>query len=290
MGPGWALGRVTRAPRPGALMPIELPLHVPRHAFSVRERARAGDLWRAFQEAAVLGSSELGWPPHRYRAEGCAFVVRRMTVVHDSELRYGEALLARTWVRTFHRGLITHREIRLSVPGDRSVARASQEWVHVSFGVVDGEVQLKAGRASPHLQAAFLLEDHDSPPALPEVFTPIEGPVHMTDIPLRLTEMDPLGHLNHPAYVDLADEHTSELLARAGVDPVALAPLAETVLYRAGLTAPGRARVETRLVGEATGGLVISHRFLHGDQVAAEATTVRTLDELSNESLRRALC
>ncbi|TVQ95035.1 MAG: acyl-CoA thioesterase [Deltaproteobacteria bacterium] len=259
-------------------MPIALPLHVPRHAFSVRERARAGDLWRAFQEAAVLGSSALGWPPHRYRAEGCAFVVRRMTVLHHSELRYGEPLQATTWVRTFARGLITHREIRLDVPGDRPIARATQEWVHVSFGLDDGEVKLRACRASQALQSAFVLEDLEPPPELPSTDEPVDGPTHPIQIPLRHTEMDPLGHLNHPAYVDLADEHTTLLLVERGLDPVGLQPIAEQVLYRTGLSAPGPLTLQTRLLGRAGAGLAIAHRFLDPQGgLAAEATTVRTL-------------
>jgi acyl-CoA thioesterase FadM len=258
---------------------VELSLHVPRHAFSVRERARAGDLWRAFQEAAVLGSSAVGWPPHRYRAEGCAFIVRRMVAVHDSELRYGEGLRATTWVRTFARGLVTHREIRLSTPDGRPVARASQEWVHVAFSAADGAVTLRPARAPEHLRAAFDLEDYDMPPELPPVsdrFDP--APDHAAALSLRLIEMDPLGHLNHPAYVDLADEATSRVLLRAGLDPVALAPLAEAVTFRAGLCAPGDVRVHARLLGRAGEGVAIGHRFFTPDgRLAAEATTVRVL-------------
>ena len=88
-------------------MPVQLDLHIPRHAFSVREVARAGDIWRAFQEAAVLGSSAVGWPPPRYRQEDCAFVVRSMVVRHHAEAQYGEPVRATTWVRNFRRGLLT---------------------------------------------------------------------------------------------------------------------------------------------------------------------------------------
>ena len=107
-------------------MPVALSLHIPRHAYSVRERARAGDIWRAFQEAAVLGSSAVGWPPPRYREEDCAFVVRRMIVLHHAECTYGEPVQARTWVKDFRRGLLTTREIRLTGTGGRRLADASQ--------------------------------------------------------------------------------------------------------------------------------------------------------------------
>ena len=272
-------------------MPIELPLHIPRHAFSVREVARAADIWRAFQEAAVLGSSAVGWPPPRYRREDCAFVVRRMVVVHDAEARYAEPVLGRTWVRDFRRGLLTTREIRLTGEGGRALAAASQEWVHVTFGLdADGQVVLRPSRAKKELLSAFEHEDLDEAPRLPEHEAVDGAPTHTHRIPLRLTEMDPLGHVNHPAYVDLVDEHTSVVLQAAGIDPVQLQPLAEEVRFRAGMEAPGDATVQTRLVGRTPSACVLHHRLLRPDgDIAAESTTVRTLAELGPDRLAEAL-
>ena len=132
-------------------MPLAFSNHLPRHAFSVRDAARAGDIWRCFQEAAVEGSTRCGWPPSRYREEGSAFVVREMTVVHHREPSYGQPLDVMTWVANFRRGILTTREIRLSFEG-QPVAAASQEWVHVTEG-------LKPVRASAECQAAFAPED-----------------------------------------------------------------------------------------------------------------------------------
>ena len=106
-------------------MPLSFPFIFPRHAFSVRDAPRAVDVWRCFQEAAVTGSTLCGWPPHRYREQGSAFVVRSMTVVHF-EPKYGDALTAQTWVANFRRGIFSRREIR---DGSGVVAAASQEWV-----------------------------------------------------------------------------------------------------------------------------------------------------------------
>lgn len=227
----------------------------------------------------MLGSSAVGWPPHRYRDEKCAFVVRRMTVVHENEVTYGEALEAVTWVRDFRRGLLTTREIRLTGENGRPIAAATQEWVHVTFGVDDaGRVRLRPSRATPELLASFPEESHDEAPELPHLDRRAEGPRHVTRIPLRLTEMDPLGHVNHPAYVDLVDEHTSEIMMGSGLDPVQLQPIAEQVHFRAGMEAPGAATVRTRLVGWARNHCVLSHSVLRPDgDVAAEAITVRTL-------------
>ena len=74
----------------------EFPVALPRHAFSARDAARAGDLWRAFQEAAVGASSRAGWSARRFSEAGTAFVVRTMTVRHHRETYYGEPLHAPT--------------------------------------------------------------------------------------------------------------------------------------------------------------------------------------------------
>src|SRR5690606_21392434 len=77
---------------------------LPRSAFTPRETARAGDVWRLFQGVAVGGSIQAGWPPERYREEGVSFVVRSMVVVHHREAIYGERLVGTTWPSRFRRG------------------------------------------------------------------------------------------------------------------------------------------------------------------------------------------
>jgi len=194
-------------------------------------------------------------------------------------MTYGEGLEAVTWVRDFRRGLLTTREIRLTGENGRAIASASQEWVHVSFGVDEaGRVKLRPSRAAPELLAAFPEEALGESPELPQLDRRADGTRHITRIPLRLTEMDPLGHLNHPAYVDLVDEHTSQIMLGVGLDPVQLKPIAEQVHFRAGMEAPGDATVRTRLVGWSRNHCVLSHTVLRPDgDVAAEAKTVRTL-------------
>src|SRR5690606_7203923 len=89
---------------------------LPRSAFTPRETARAGDVWRLFQDVAVGGSIQVGWPPARYRDEGVSFIVRSMVVVHHAETIYGEALTGTTWPSRFRRGLFFRRECRVRSP------------------------------------------------------------------------------------------------------------------------------------------------------------------------------
>ena len=206
----------------------------------------------------------------RYRAAGAAFVIRTMTVVHHAEARYGEALTGRTWVRRFRRGMLSTREVRLDAARG-PIASGTQEWVHVS-------PELSPVRASPELVEAFPLHDEpDSPPAeLPEVATPREGVPFRFEVEAWWTWMDPLDHVNHPAYVDWCDEGISRRMAAAGLAPVTLQPVAETLTYFRGVVAGERVDVVGRLVGAtAAGDAVIEHRIERGETIYAKGRSVR---------------
>ena len=239
-----------------------------------------------FQEVAVEASTRVGWAPMRYRAEGSAFVMRTMDVVHVREALYGEALAARTWVRPFKRGVFSTREIAIDSAEDgTAVARATQQWVHV-------DATMKPARAPAALADAFVPHDEpdDSSATLPE-HAPIDGaPCHHFAFEPWFTAMDPLDHVNHPAYVDFCDEAIARIAHAAGMRPVSIRPLAERLTYSRGVEALERTIVETRLVGRtASGACVCSHRVVLEDgTVCAKGTTVRDSVE-SDEALAGAL-
>lgn len=257
---------------------FESRAHIPRHAFSVRDAARAGDVWRAFQEIAVDASTAAGWPPIRYRDEGTAFIVRTMTVRHALEPYYGEPLRGRSWISRMRRDMFSTREVRIVSEERGPVASARQEWVHVS-------ASLEPTRGSAALLAAFPVEppgavgDDPLAPVLPEVTEKVaDAPAHVFDFDAWWTWMDPLDHANHPAYLDWCDEALCRLLHARGVPPVALAPVAEEITYRAGAEGGQRVRVESRLTGRtAEGHAVIGHKIFAAEVLSATATTVRRL-------------
>lgn len=255
----------------------EQPILLPRNAFSPREAARAGDLWRACQDVAVGASIAGGWPPVRYREVGTSFVVRQMTVVHHRETDYGEPLRGRTWVSRFRREMLSTREVRIE-DARGPVASARQEWVHVSAA-------LAPARASKALLEAFPAEPGpvgDVPPELPTLAHAAEGgaktPPHVFELEAWSTWMDPLAHANHPAYVDWCDEAISRAMLRAGLDPVSLVPVGEEVLFKSGVVAGDAVRVETRAEGwTSAGAAILTHHIRVGDRACAVATTVRRL-------------
>jgi len=248
----------------------EFPLRLPRHAFTPRDAARAGDVWRCFQEAAVEASTLAGWPPMRYREAGTAFVVRSMVLVHHREASYGEPTRARTWVSRFRRETLSTRQVRL-FGDDGPVASGTQEWVHVSE-------DLELRRAPPELGAAFPVHEEGEDVVLPS-WEEHPGATHTFELECWHTWMDPLNHVNHPVYVDWCDEGISRVMAAGGVSPVALMPVAEKLTFRAGVTAGDRVTVESRRVGRTeAGALVLEHRILRADgTLCVDGVTVRRL-------------
>lgn len=251
-----------------------IDLLLPRHAFSVRDAARAGDVWRTFQDAAVIGSSRLGWPPQRYTAERCAFVVRQQTVTHERELHFGEQVEATTWVERFRRGIFSTRQTRLAVDG-RRVASATQEWVHVS---TEGGT-MRAARASEHLLASFRELEREPLVELPTVQTPAEdAPAFAFAFTAWFTTMDPLDHANHPAYVDWCDEAIARRLHATGTRPVEVVPVAERVRFKSGVLGGEQVVVEGRLTGTtARGDAVVAFTIRVNDETKAEAVLIRRM-------------
>lgn len=270
---------------------LELSVRLPRYAFSPRNAARAGDIWRAFQEVATDASTACGWSPGRYHELGIGFIVREMTTVHLRETAHGEPIRAQTWTKDFRRGMVTTRELRLEGPLG-PLAAASQEWVHVRANPErknPDEPMLKPARASEEMLASFIPEAHDSVVVLP-AYEPLSGPVHEFSFEAWMTWMDPLGHANHPVYVDWCDEATSRAMTAAGLNPVALRPVAERVYFKAGVMAGDHVRIATKIVGRtAEGDAVLDHQLFRGDQLVANALTMRRLVDGSGDALLAAL-
>ncbi len=246
-------------------------LFVPRNAFSPRDAARAGDLWRVCQDAAVLGSTRRGWTPRRYREEACGFLVRRMAVRHHAPLTFGDSVAARTWVSSFLRGMITHREIRLA-GANGPVASATQEWIFIAL---EGG-QVRPVRAPESVTATFVVEDHGPSVVVPAASAPPGAATATFSFAAWFGWMDPLGHANHPQYVDWCDEALARALAPR-CSAFDLVPVGEEVTFRSGVIAPERVTVHTALIGlDAAGDAVFAHRVLGEDgRLCATATLVR---------------
>ena len=248
----------------------EFPLTLPRNAFTAREVPRAGDVWRLCQDAATLASIRSGWPPSRFRTEGVAFIVYKMTVLHEMQTSYGAALDAQTWVSRFRRRTLSTREVRVRAAGQR-VAAATQEWVHV-----DGVV-LKPKQGSTELVAAFPETDVEPSVKMPK-FEELPGDEDEFVFDMWQTWSDPLAHANHPAYIDWCDEATSRRMVASGLEPTQLRPIAELVTFRSSIMPGERVTVRSKRVGVIGSDTVVLKHHLETDRgPAADATSVRSL-------------
>jgi acyl-CoA thioesterase FadM len=251
---------------------------LPRNAFTAREVPRAGDIWRLCQDVATLASIRSGWPPSRFREERVAFIVYRMTMVHDTPTRYGTVLDTKTWVSRLRRRTLCTREVRVRSAGQR-VAAATQEWVHVDFDT------LKPKQGSQDAAAAFPETDVEPSIDLPE-FEDAPGASNELRFDMWQTWADPLAHANHPAYVDWCDEATSRYMHAAGVDPVMLRPIAERVAFKNAVLPGEEVVVHTKRIGVIGADAVVLHHHLETERgPAAEATTVRGLADGSGDAL-----
>lgn len=221
-----------------------------------------------------MASSAAGWPPSRYRDEGNAFVVRSMTVVHHRETFYGDPLIGRSWVSRFRREMLSSRQVRIDGAAGDPVITATQEWVHVSAA-------LEPVRAPKTLSEAFpeeAIEEGERSSALPAIDSPFEATSFTTTLPMWNVWMDPLGHVNHPLYVDFCDEALSRRLRERGVEPARLVPVAEEVTFKGGVGPTDVVTVESEPKGwDARGAAIFRHRISVGERLAATAMTVRTL-------------
>jgi acyl-CoA thioesterase FadM len=256
----------------------EFPLTLPRNAFTAREAPRAGDIWRLCQDVATLASIRSGWPPSRFRAEKVAFIVYKMTMLHQAETPYGAVLDTKTWVSRLRRRTLSTREVRVRI-GEQPVASATQEWVHVDF-----ETQ-KPMQGSHETAAAFPEIEIEPSVTMPR-FDPLPGAEDELVFEMWQTWSDPLAHANHPQYIDWCDESTSRHMLASGLDPVLLQPLAEQVTFRSAVLPGERVTVRTKRVGViGRNAVVLKHHLTTDRGPAADALSVRSLAERGAEAL-----
>lgn len=255
---------------PDAALPF--PATLPRSGFGPRLTARAGDVWRAMQDVVADQSNSVGWTPARYAQAGTMFVVRSMTVRHRREVKVDEALTGRTWPSKARRAMLFTRQVRLFGDAGELVASATQEWALLTVH------DLQPTRAGPELFAAFhLFEGFADEAELPVPRFPDDAQPRRFDFTVWHGWMDPNGHANHAAYVDYCDEGVARILAAEGKDPQRLVALAETVHFRASITAGDVVTVETLELPATPEGRLFTHRLLVGGKVCATATLLRAL-------------
>ena len=161
-------------------------------------RMRAASLLRHAQDVAWLHSERLEYGRAWYEARGVGWVVRGIDLLIDQPPLSNEVITATTSLAGF-RHVMARRHTRLFTASGRVIADAAIDWV-----MTDAE-----GRPSrfPAEFEAFVQRVGATffPMKIPA--TPPEGTVTRTvEIPLRTSDIDPLGHVNHAAWLEVIEE------------------------------------------------------------------------------------
>lgn len=161
-------------------------------------RMRAAALLRHAQDVAWLHSERLEYGRAWYEARGVGWVVRGIDLLIDQPPHSNEVITATTSLAGF-RHVMARRHTRLFTANGRVIADAAIDWV-----MTDAE-----GRPS-----RFPAEFEAFVERVGATFLPIKIPVnppdrsitHTVEIPLRTSDIDPLGHVNHAAWLEIVEE------------------------------------------------------------------------------------
>jgi acyl-ACP thioesterase len=161
-------------------------------------RMRAAALLRHAQDVAWLHSERLEYGRAWYEARGVGWVVRGIDLLIDQPPHSNEVITATTSLAGF-RHVMARRHTRLFTANGRVIADAAIDWV-----MTDAE-----GRPS-----RFPAEFEAFVERVGATFLPIKIPAtppdssltHTVEIPLRTSDIDPLGHVNHAAWLEIVEE------------------------------------------------------------------------------------
>ncbi len=172
-------------------------------------RVRTSALLRYVQDVAWIHSERLGFDRAWYAARDLAWVVRAMELAVLSPIELGTVVQLSTSVTGARRVWARRRSEGRTADGSLVA------WGHTDWVMTDLRRGMPA-RVPAEFPAAFDIPPGGFEPGRVEVPEPPETAVrHVT--PVRPQDLDPMGHVNNAAYVDLLEE----AMAAAGPDEAA---------------------------------------------------------------------
>jgi acyl-ACP thioesterase len=189
-----------------------------RHEYRVRfdeadaqGRLRPSGLLRYAQDMAWRHSEESGFPRAWYQARGLTWLVRNVRLALMTPIAYGDVLSVSTevvgWRRLWARRRSEMRSIGSGSPEDDEhvAAVVETDWVLLAADGTPARVPLEITAAFA-VRRSFRRERVDLPEPTGDVTT------FMTRV--RPLDVDPLGHMNNAAYLDVVDDGVSRVAPR----------------------------------------------------------------------------
>lgn len=193
---------VPDAPRLGVMdpaLPFTLPYRVRFDEAGADGLARPSSLVRYLQDLAWQHSAAAGFDRGWYSARGLGWLVRGLELELTGAAGYGEAIAITTRITGWRR-MWCRRLTELAGPDGSLIARARTDWVLLDATGRPVRIPTEIAAFAPHA----------------ETFTPTrvdlpEPPTDATTIAdvVRSAAVDPMGHLNNAAYLDLVVDAAS---------------------------------------------------------------------------------
>jgi len=195
-------------------------------------RMRAAAILRHAQDAAWLHSERLEYGRSWYEARGVGWVVRGIDLLIDHPPLSNEPITVTTSLAGF-RHVMARRHTRLFTSSGRVIADAAIDWVMTDRDGRPSRFPQEFEAFVQRVGATFL------PIKIPATHTSTPSSSQLVAIPLRTSDIDPLGHVNHAAWLEVVEE----ALALAAPEQLAAERRRIRLEYLA-VTEGGRAEVQ----------------------------------------------
>ena len=159
---------------------------------------RAAAVLRHAQDLAWQHSETLEYGRSWYESRGVGWVVRSVDLLIDQPPHSNEVITATTSLAGF-RHVMARRHTRLFTAGGRVIADAAIDWVMTDTEGRPSRFPAEFEAFVQRVGATFL--PIKIPAALPEGTS-----TRTVEIPLRTSDIDPLGHVNHAAWLEVIEE------------------------------------------------------------------------------------
>lgn len=164
------------------------------------------------QEAAIEASSDVGYSPQWYRANGTGWVIRQLKIRYYQSAVYGEEIEVTTWVSDMKR-VTSHREYSLTRVSDGAqVARARVNWVYLNLNT--GQPL----RIPPEFHDAFQ-PSNELPPLdirIRHARKTEDAYRYLTTRRVNTHEVDTAQHVHHAVYLHWIEQAYFDALRAAG--------------------------------------------------------------------------
>jgi acyl-CoA thioesterase FadM len=237
--------------------------HVRYDECSAGRALRAAVHLRLFQEVAFGHSAALGFPLSWYEAQRLFWVVRRIHLVVHARAKYGDALTYTTQVQGARRVMARRVNTARQASDGALVASCVTDWIFTQDGVTPTRIVDALAAAFPGMLHPV------APSPLDEPRTPAGA--SLTPLHIRAADLDGVGHVNNPVYLDLFDD---AVIRAGGLSSVAAVPRTYDLQYQAAATAGAAIQDVAWRDGaawsyrleRAHGGLVLHGRLAEGER------------------------